>query len=183
MKNLKNFLSLTLIVLFAMTSCQKEATVSPLLQEDLTSKVEETTFISANQANIKEEMILLEQILNGEFENEGQSQESSSLRTYCCAMNSLTKVTSPWGDVNLNLKYDVSTTSQEVQIKHWHKPPGGSYSYYGMDVIGSSYTTCTSKSVNLSTGQLPDQGEFISWARIYNGSSYCGGSQVLQWTK
>lgn len=187
MKNFKAFLGLTLICLFAFTSCSKENLTPQMQETTISSKVQETpnVFIPADKADMAEEMALLDQLLNGDFEE--KTQEETNLKgVYCCSMNSITKVTAPWNPslVNLNIKYDVSTTSQQVQVKHWYKPPGGSYSYYGMDVIGSSYTTCNEKSVNMSTGQLPDEGQFISWARIYNGSGYCGGSAILwHWTK
>jgi len=178
MRNLRLMLCAVTVSLLFFTACQKEQ-ITPQIDED-----QGIVFVPADKSSATENMDLLRQIQNGVMTNTSAEKRSSeALNTYCCAMNSLTKVVVPWDPtlINLNIKYDVSTTSQVVQIKHWYKPPGGSYSYLGQDNIPSSYTTCTMKSINMSTGHLAGAGDYISWARIYDGSSYCGGSQVLQW--
>ncbi len=179
MKNLKLLWGFALFGLL-FTSCEKGETLDLVQNSDTPiAQAENVVFVPADEADMEDDMALLESILNGEFEENGQ--ESIDERT-CCDMQSLTKATAPWGSVNLKVRYILSEASQQVQIKHWHKPPGGSYSYYGMNVINNSSPVCTQKSVNTTTDHLPDDGTFISWARINNGA--CGGNALLwHWTK
>lgn len=181
MKRLNLVLGVLCVSVMLFTSCEREATettTTKFAQEEVTS-----TFVAADDASTKEAMELLERIQNGEFDT--ATDDIQAMERACCLNKELNLDVHPYNPslVQLNFKYDVGSTDQQVQVKHWLKV-GGSYTYVGQNNINSSYTTCTSKSVNMGTGHLAS-GDYFSWSRIWGGSGvgYCGGSKTLTWTK
>ncbi len=177
MKTLKLALGAFVLSCAVLTACEKQTTT-----DAPTRAQEPSTFILATEQEAAKAEIELQQILDGNIETVVVVDEkAAAAATACCLNKSLTKVVGP--TINLNLQYDVSNPSQVVQIKHW-VDQGAGYVYQGQDNIATSYTTCTSKGVNLGTNHIPS-GTIISWSRIWDAdaSTYCGGSQTLTWTK
>ncbi len=103
--------------------------------------------------------------------------ESIESRTCCAGVSSVSEVTSPSGDININIQYEIGP-NQEVDYRHYAYQ-GGVYRY----TIGSSYDVCTPKGVNTSTGQLPT-GRYCTIARLRDFSSgYCGSWKWVVWEK
>jgi hypothetical protein len=180
MKTLKLTLGAVLLSSFFFVACDKEDSKVENDQDNVRS-----IFTPADSENTEQEMHELDQILKGNIETVEVITPRAAAPVACCLNKVLAKVTAPWDPtlINLNLQYDVSDPNQVVQIKHWVNT-GGGYVYFGQDNIGTSYTTCTSKSVNMGTNHIPS-GTIISWSRIYDGTTggYCGGSKILTWTK
>lgn len=177
MKNLKMknvFFSLFAVIAFAvfLTSCGQENIV-----EDELSGFEEQpiiNFISAEQSTEQAPDI-------SEFAESTQEEDITLRACGCGVANSLGLAVSPWGLINLNVKYKLGESDHQVRVFHYRRV-GSSWVYYGYDTIGAS-TLCVNKSVNMSTGQLPS-GSYWSGARVYDPSTgYCGSFRTLRWEK
>jgi len=179
MKTLKLSLATVLFSSLIFYACNKEET-TPAVQDQEIEMVR-TDFTPANAANAEQIKQELEQVLRGNVDTEERSEsKAAALVTECCLNRILEKVTHPlFGWINLHLEYDVSDPAQEVRIKHWVQTDAG-WNYLGENTITTSYETCTEKSVNMSVGHLPES-TILSWSRIWDGSSFCGGSQIEIW--
>ncbi len=176
MRNLQFFLGATLItLLISLSSCEKEA--QDVINQDLpTSNVELVEFTSVEDENAYTlsnpdtwERTLQDEDLNPNF------------RACCAGVQSIKDVW--WGSwVNLNIKYELGS-NQEVRIFHYHKV-NGQWKVLPYNKIGSSYSNCTPKGVNMGTGHLPS-GDLASGARLWDKSSksYCGSTKYVFWSK
>lgn len=156
-------------IAISMTSCKKEVS-KELLEESPT-----TSFVSAEDATI-------ETLEYTEIEELIRNQENGTLRGCACnaQVRSLTLVTAPWGDINLNIKYILGEEDHFVRVEHY-RWNGFDWVFYGYDPVDSA-NFCEKKSVNLSTGQLP-AGTYFSAAIVRDHpGGFCGMYQTLMWT-
>lgn len=178
MKTFKLTLGALLLSSIVIFSCEKEK------NESVSDNPDRVSFVPATENDQEQAKLEFQRVIKGEVETVEVVTPLAS-PVACCLNVDLQKVVAPWDPtlINLNVKYDVSDPNQVVQIKHWVNT-GGGYVYFGQDNITTSYSTCTSKSVNMSTGHIP-AGSIISWSRIWDGTtgSYCGGDKILNWTK
>lgn len=160
------------ILAVSITSCEREQIIETDLNEVQSNTIDDELVYFKDNTNTDIEVPDISEFQFAENEIED--------RMSCCGATYLGLAISPWGLVNLNVKYDVSQTDQEVRIFHY-KRVGSSWVYVGYARIGSSYSSCTHKSVNLSTGQL-SSGNYWSVAIVYDQSSSCGNFKTLRWT-
>ncbi len=180
MKTIKLTFGAILLSSIVIFSCEKEKNE----ETSSTQNNDRVSFVPATENDQEQAQQELKLVMNGDVETVDVITPLAA-PVACCLNVDLQKVVAPWDPtlINLNVKYDVSDPNQVVQIKHWVNT-GGGYVYFGQDNITTSYVTCTSKSVNMSTGHIPS-GTILSWSRIWDGTtgSYCGGSKILTWTK
>lgn len=167
---------LGLAIAFAFAACEKAEITPADVQNTSEDKVvfENTT---------EEEAAELNAVLQGESFSEvevGQKgTQSSTAPPTCCDIFSLTY--NPFGSTpNLNVQLDVDNAGQQLVIRHWRKN-GSTYQYVGQTTL-SGFSACNPIGVNVGDPIFAPSGDYISWARIADGSSFCGNSGFLQWS-
>jgi len=178
-----SLLAMTAVAVF-MTSCERESIVEDDIQGWKTSALDDETpsFIPASESESPD--LNIDEIIN-QLNNE--SADNNTVDDRCpCGVNLINDVTPPnWnGDtnlINLNIQYDIKSGAQ-VRVFHYLRLANG-WAYQGYDTIysGGYSGGCAEKSVNMSTGQIPD-GTICSIARIWTGTSYCSPWDYVFWT-
>lgn len=181
MKNLKTILGISVLSVLILASCNKEQ-VEPNIQPQET-RIESITDNQFDNSS-EEELQLLNALINGEDIEANQFGPSITKTASCAvAVTSLTYNPAPFPPyfANLNVQYTVNAPTQHVRIKHWKKSSTGSYVYQGESGVSTNATECTDFSVNQGSQFFSEVGEYISWARMYDGTSYMGSYQFLVW--
>lgn len=173
MKQFKLIFGVLAFSLITMVACEKEQVVQEVQNAD------ESIILEPAQADEMEEHARMFE----ELERQGFEVENNTTKNACCALNTFQTVFyGTW--INLNANYDINSLQHALHVKHWVKPVGASsYTYWGQWTIPSNVSECTTKGINIGTGQFASGTKVLSWARVYNGSGYCGSGKVIDWTQ